>query len=100
MFRRKRKGKGAKGRARSGGRANQKGLKLQGKAPLPSPTTCSLSTKLPIAVDNQTEHTEKADEPDGALAATSKGKENTRKSSAGQEKNCLAASDYYVLNSL
>ncbi|XP_075306970.1 rho guanine nucleotide exchange factor 40 [Odontesthes bonariensis] len=79
--RRKRKGKGAKGRARSGGRANQKGSKLQGKAPLPSPTTCSLSTKLPIAEENQTEHAEKADKPDGALAATSKGKENTRKNS-------------------
>ncbi|CAG5929478.1 unnamed protein product [Menidia menidia] len=82
--RRKRKGKGAKRRARSGGRANQKGSKPQAKGSLPSPTTCSLSTKPPAADENQTKHTEASHEPDGVLTATNKGKENTRKSSAAE----------------
>ncbi|XP_051799747.1 pleckstrin homology domain-containing family G member 4B isoform X2 [Acanthochromis polyacanthus] len=83
--RRKRKGKGAKGRARSGGRVNQKASKLQGKAPQPSPTACSAPTKLPVIEDNQSEKTEQ--EPDGATA--DKGAENTKKSSTETEAESL-----------
>ncbi|KAM4714431.1 rho guanine nucleotide exchange factor 40 isoform 1-T1 [Anableps anableps] len=78
--RRKRKGKGAKGKARSGGK-NQKGTKLQGKSPLPSPTADSASTKLLVPEGKKSEETEKADEPDGVPTTDTKGKENTRKSS-------------------
>ncbi|MED6281289.1 hypothetical protein CHARACLAT_019800 [Characodon lateralis] len=74
--RRKRKGKGGKGRAKSGGK-NQKGAKLQGKSPLPSPTAYSASTKLSVPEENQSEETEKADEPDGVPTTVTKGKENT-----------------------
>lgn len=85
VFRRKRKGKGAKGRARSGGRA-QKGSKQQGKAALPSPTTCSALTTLPITEENQAEQSKQADEPDGLPPSTNGGTEDTRKSSAGLKK--------------
>lgn len=83
VFRRKRKGKGAKGRARSGGRANPRGSKQQVKASQPSPTTCSALTKLPITEENQSEQREQADKPDGVPPSTNEGKEDTRKSSAG-----------------
>ncbi|XP_041841505.1 pleckstrin homology domain-containing family G member 4B isoform X2 [Melanotaenia boesemani] len=85
--RRKRKGKGAKGRAKSGGRSNQKGSKPQGKATQPSPTPCSPSTKSPVNKEDQSEQTEQADEPDGLPTATNKEKENAKKSSA--EAECL-----------
>uniref|UniRef100_A0A8C9X5P9 Rho guanine nucleotide exchange factor (GEF) 40 n=1 Tax=Sander lucioperca TaxID=283035 RepID=A0A8C9X5P9_SANLU len=80
VFRRKRKGKGAKGRARSGGRTHQKGSKHQGKAAQPSPTTCSALTKLPTTEENQRKQ---ADEPDGVPPSINEGTEDTRKSSAG-----------------
>ncbi|XP_074555474.1 rho guanine nucleotide exchange factor 40 [Halichoeres trimaculatus] len=83
--RRKRKGKGAKGRARSGGRAHQKGSKQQGKAPLPSPTTSSASANLPITEESQLEPREQADEPDGVPASTKGRTEDTRKSGAGRK---------------
>ncbi|KAM4565108.1 rho guanine nucleotide exchange factor 40 [Fundulus diaphanus] len=78
--RRKRKGKGAKGKARSGGK-NQKGTKLQGKSPLPSPTVYSASAKLPAPEENKSEETEKDDKPDGVPTTVTKGKENTKKGS-------------------
>ncbi|XP_067435209.1 rho guanine nucleotide exchange factor 40 isoform X1 [Thunnus thynnus] len=80
--RRKRKGRGAKGRARSGGRAHQRVSKLQGKTPQPSPTTGSTSTQLPITEENQSEPKEQAHEPDGERTSTNEGTENTKKSSA------------------
>ena len=83
VFRRKRKGKGARGRARSGGRAHQKGSKQQGKATQPSPTTCSALTKLPIAEDNQSEQSGQTDKPDGVPSTANDETEDTRKSSAG-----------------
>ncbi|XP_056225168.1 rho guanine nucleotide exchange factor 40 [Seriola aureovittata] len=83
--RRKRKGKGAKGRARSGGRAHQRGSKPQAKAPQPSPTTCSASTKLPITEENQSEQTGQADQPDGASTTNTASTENTKKSSTETE---------------
>ncbi|GLD74807.1 rho guanine nucleotide exchange factor 40-like protein, partial [Lates japonicus] len=87
--RRKRKGKGAKGRARSGGRAHQRGLKPQGKAPQPSPTACSTSPKLPITEKNQTEITGQADEPDGVASTAKAGTENSVKSSTETEAESL-----------
>ncbi|KAM6909462.1 LOW QUALITY PROTEIN: rho guanine nucleotide exchange factor 40 [Xenentodon cancila] len=91
--RRKRKGKGAKGKARSCGRANQKGSKLQGKAPQQSPSTCSSSSKLPITEEKQTEQTEQADEPDGVPPTDTKGNENATKSSAEAEIKSLPDSN-------
>ncbi|XP_061566139.1 rho guanine nucleotide exchange factor 40 [Cololabis saira] len=91
--RRKRKGKGAKGRARSGGRANQKGSKLQGKAPQQSPTTCSAPPKMPITEEKQSEQTEQADEPDGAPTTAHKGNGNTTKSSTESEIKSLPDSN-------
>ncbi|XP_058481064.1 rho guanine nucleotide exchange factor 40 isoform X2 [Solea solea] len=85
--RRKRRGKGAKGRARSGGRAHQKGLKTQGKAPQSGPANHSTSTKLPIKAEIQLEQTEQADEADGA--STTAEAENTKKSSAETEAESL-----------
>ncbi|KAF1380779.1 hypothetical protein PFLUV_G00167520 [Perca fluviatilis] len=81
--RRKRKGKGAKGRARSGGRTHQKGSKHQGKAAQPSPTTCSALTKLPTTEENQRKQ---ADEPDGVPPSIN---EDTRKTSAEKEAESL-----------
>lgn len=89
VFRRKRKGKGAKGRARSGGRTHQKGSKQQGKALQPTPTTYSSSTKLPIKEEDQSQRTEQLDECDGVSTKTNEGEENTKKSSAGLKK-CFA----------
>ncbi|XP_008302208.1 pleckstrin homology domain-containing family G member 4B-like [Stegastes partitus] len=83
--RRKRKGKGAKGRARSGGRVNQKASKLQGKTPQPSPTTCSAPAKLPVAEENQSEKTEQDAQADGVPTATDKETDDTKKSSAETE---------------
>ncbi|XP_077356393.1 rho guanine nucleotide exchange factor 40 isoform X2 [Festucalex cinctus] len=53
--RRKRKGRGAKGRARSGARAFRGGSKPQGKSPHPSTTSCSGSTQRPIAEERCSE---------------------------------------------
>ena len=78
VSRRKRKGKGAKGRARSGGRSHHKGSKQQGKAALPSPNNCSALTKLPIVDENKSEQRKPTDEP-----STDKGTGDRRKSSAG-----------------
>lgn len=83
VFRRKRKGKGAKGKARSGGK-NQKGAKLQAKSPLPSPTVYSASTKLLVPEENKSEETEKTEKPDAAPTNVTKGKEKKRKSSGGR----------------
>uniref|UniRef100_A0A665VHP0 Rho guanine nucleotide exchange factor (GEF) 40 n=2 Tax=Echeneis naucrates TaxID=173247 RepID=A0A665VHP0_ECHNA len=77
--RRKRKGKGAKGRARSGGRTHQKGAKPQSKTPPPRPPTCTTSTKPPIAEETQ------ADEPDGVQTASNASTEKTQKSSAAEK---------------
>ncbi|XP_031706733.1 pleckstrin homology domain-containing family G member 4B isoform X2 [Anarrhichthys ocellatus] len=87
--RRKRKGKGAKRRARSGGRAHQKGSKPQGKAVQPSPTTGSALTKLPITEENQSKQRKQADQPDGVPPSTLEGTEDTRKSSAEKEAKSL-----------
>ncbi|KAM9827151.1 rho guanine nucleotide exchange factor 40 [Neosynchiropus ocellatus] len=67
--RRKKKGRGARGRARSGGRSYARGLKLQGKSPFTNPTS-SDSTQLPITE----EQTEQMTEPDEACTGTSNGK--------------------------
>lgn len=88
VLRRKRKGKGAKGRARSGGRAHQKGSKQPSKTSQPSSTTCSDLTKLPITEDDQSEQRGQADEPDGVQPSNNDGTEDTRKSSAGQTVQC------------
>ncbi|CAK6975557.1 rho guanine nucleotide exchange factor 40 [Scomber scombrus] len=88
---RKRKGRGAKGRARSGGRANQRVLKLQGKAPQPSPTTGSASTQPPITEENQPETEEQAYKLDGECTSTNEGTENSKKSSAETKAESLPA---------
>ncbi|XP_019122190.2 rho guanine nucleotide exchange factor 40 isoform X2 [Larimichthys crocea] len=80
--RRKRKGKGAKGRARSGGRAYQKGSKQPGKASQPSPTASSTLTKLSVTEDKQSEQREQADQPDGAPPSTNEATEDTGKGNA------------------
>ncbi|KAL3046182.1 hypothetical protein OYC64_004234 [Pagothenia borchgrevinki] len=87
--RRKRKGKGAKGRARSGGRSHHKGSKQQGKAALPSPNNCSALTKLPIVDENKSEQRKPTDEPDGVPPSTDKGTGDRRKSSAEKEAQSL-----------
>ncbi|XP_035473786.2 rho guanine nucleotide exchange factor 40 isoform X2 [Scophthalmus maximus] len=78
--RRKRKGRGAKGRARSGGRTHQKSSKPQAKAPPSGPTT-----KLPVTEENQSEPTDRADEPEAATRA-----EDTKTSSAETEAEPLS----------
>lgn len=83
VFRRKRKGKGAKGRARSGGRGHQKGSKQQGKAAQPSPTTCSALPKPPVTEDNQSEQRQQTDEPNGVSPSTNEVTEDTTKTSTG-----------------
>lgn len=92
VFRRKRKGKGAKGKARSGGK-NQKGTKLQGKSPLPSPTAHSATTKLLIPEEKKAEETEKIDKPDGVPTTDTKGKENTRKGNGSGWENLFSRSN-------
>ncbi|KAM9426500.1 LOW QUALITY PROTEIN: rho guanine nucleotide exchange factor 40 [Pholidichthys leucotaenia] len=77
--RRKRKGKGAKGKARSGGRVNQKSPKTQGKGPQPTPAECSTSIKLPISEEKQAENTDQVDEPDGVPSTSKKGTESNVK---------------------
>ncbi|TKS93136.1 Rho guanine nucleotide exchange factor 40 [Collichthys lucidus] len=79
---RKRKGKGAKGRARSGGRAYQKGSKQPGKASQPSPTASSTLTKLSVTENKQSEQREQADQPDGAPPSTNEVTEDTGKGNA------------------
>ncbi|XP_041635078.1 pleckstrin homology domain-containing family G member 4B [Cheilinus undulatus] len=80
--RRKRKGKGAKGRARSGGRTHQRVPKQQGKALQPSPTSSSALVNLPITEERKLEQREEADEPDGVPTAANAGKEGIRTSSS------------------
>ncbi|KAK2899972.1 rho guanine nucleotide exchange factor 40 isoform X1 [Channa argus] len=79
--RRKRKGKGARGRARSGGRTHHKGSKAQSKGPQPSPATCSSVIKPPIMEENQSEQKQQADECDGVPIKMNDETENTKKSS-------------------
>uniref|UniRef100_A0AAQ6IK27 Rho guanine nucleotide exchange factor (GEF) 40 n=1 Tax=Anabas testudineus TaxID=64144 RepID=A0AAQ6IK27_ANATE len=86
--RRKRKGKGAKGRARSGGRTHQKGSKPQGKAPQPSPTASSSLIKLPVK-EEKPQQTEQIDERDGVSTKTNEGDEDTKKNSAETEAQSL-----------
>lgn len=83
-FRRKRKGKGAKGKARNGGKT-QKGTKLQAKSPLPSPTANSALSELPVPEENKSKETQNTDKPDGAPRTVTKGMKNTRKSSRGEK---------------
>ncbi|KAM9836807.1 rho guanine nucleotide exchange factor 40 [Aulostomus maculatus] len=78
--RRKRKGRGAKGRARSGGRGHHKGTKSQGKPPQSSSAVCSASAQPPITEENLSEQTETTSTPDGE--STNEGSENTKTSSA------------------
>ena len=85
VFRRKRKGKGAKGRARSGGRAHQKGSKQQGKASQPSPITSSDLTNVPIAEDHQPEQIGQSDAPDGVTSPNNDRTEDKTPSTAGEE---------------
>lgn len=82
IFRRKRKGKGARGRARSGGRAHQKGSKPLCKVPQPSPTSCPEPAEPPTPADDQSEQRGKSDEPDGSLPSVGEA-EDTRTPSAG-----------------
>ncbi|CAB1420677.1 unnamed protein product [Pleuronectes platessa] len=88
--RRKRKGKGAKGRARSAGRAHHKVSKLPGKAPPSGPTCSSTSTKLPVTEENQSGQTEPADEPDAVPTATKEAAENSKTSGAETEAESLS----------
>ncbi|KAK2862924.1 hypothetical protein Q5P01_002457 [Channa striata] len=87
--RRKRKGKGARGRARSGGRTHQKGTKAQSKALQTSPAICSTVTKNPIMEENQSEQKQQADECDGAPIKMNDGTENTKKTSKETESQSL-----------
>ncbi|XP_038156210.1 pleckstrin homology domain-containing family G member 4B isoform X2 [Cyprinodon tularosa] len=86
--RRKRKGKGAKGKARNGGKT-QKGTKLQAKSPLPSPTANSALSELPVPEENKSKETQNTDKPDGAPRTVTKGMKNTRKSSRVETENGL-----------
>ncbi|KAM3857567.1 LOW QUALITY PROTEIN: rho guanine nucleotide exchange factor 40 [Diretmus argenteus] len=99
--RRKRKGKGAKGRARSGGRGCQKSSKLQGKAPQPSPAFSS-STKPPITEDKQSEEAEQISAPDGEHTPTNEGTDDTQKGSTGSllqtKPACTSQSGTSLLN--
>lgn len=85
VFRRKRKGKGAKGRARSGGRAHLKGSKQQGKASQPSPATSSDLTNVPIAEDHQPEQIGQSDKLDGVTSPNSDDTEDRKQSIAGEK---------------
>ncbi|XP_055360731.1 rho guanine nucleotide exchange factor 40 isoform X2 [Betta splendens] len=87
--RRKRRGKGAKGRARSGVRTHQKGSKPQGKAPQPISTTCSTSITLPFREENHSEQTKLPEKCNGVATNTNEGEENTKKSTAESEANSL-----------
>lgn len=82
VIRRKRKGKAVKGRAKSGGRAHQKGSKQQSKAAQQSPVTCPDLKKLPITEDVQSEQSGQADEPHGVPSSNNHG--DPQKDSAGQ----------------
>ncbi|TNN72625.1 Rho guanine nucleotide exchange factor 40 [Liparis tanakae] len=82
--RRKRIGKGANRRARSGGRAHQKGSKPQGKAAQPSP-----APRPSIAEGNQSERRKQADEPDGVPPSARESTEDSRKISADKEAESL-----------
>ncbi|XP_076018671.1 rho guanine nucleotide exchange factor 40 [Genypterus blacodes] len=79
--RRKRKGRGAKGRARSGGRGHPKASKLPGKAVQATPT-CSSPRKLPIREEDQSES---AKGPGGKRTSMNEDTEESqlRKSCAG-----------------
>nr|XP_057923846.1 rho guanine nucleotide exchange factor 40 isoform X2 [Doryrhamphus excisus] len=76
--RRKRRGRGAKGRARSGGRAAQKGSKLQGKAaPHPSFTSCCGSTHQPVTEEHLLEPMGPAGISDGECILANVDSENS-----------------------
>lgn len=85
MHRRKRKGKGGKGKCKSGGRGNQKGAKPQSKTLQPIPTTNSVSAKLLLTKEHQSKPTEEDDKLDGVPTAC-KRKDDTRNSSTGLKK--------------
>ncbi|KAM6960141.1 LOW QUALITY PROTEIN: rho guanine nucleotide exchange factor 40 [Tautogolabrus adspersus] len=101
--RRKRKGKGAKSRARSGGRAHHRGSKQQGKALQPSPTVSPAVANLPITEENQLEQREQADEPDGVPTSTNEATGGTRISSTDTDVDsmpiCNGQSGTSLLNS-
>ncbi|XP_056156058.1 rho guanine nucleotide exchange factor 40 [Lampris incognitus] len=83
--RRKRKGKGAKGRARSGARGNQKASKPQGKVIQPSPT-CSSTVKLSqIMKDNHSEKAAQTTLPDEEHASSTEGKEDAQPTKSNTE---------------
>ncbi|CAL8326552.1 unnamed protein product [Lota lota] len=71
-LRRKRKGKGAQRRARSGGRGNQKASKALPKAPPPLPARPS-STKLPITKESQLEIAEESSGQDKEHTSSNQG---------------------------
>ena len=84
--RRKRKGKGAQRRARSGGRGNQKASKALPKAPPPLPARPS-ATKPPITTDSQLEMAEESSGQDKEHASSNQGAEEeppSRKGGAGE----------------
>ena len=84
-YRRKRKGKGAQRRARSGGRGNQKASKALPKAPPPLPARPS-SAKPPITKDSQLEIAEESSGRDKEQTSSNQGAEETqpRKGSTGE----------------
>ncbi|CAL8384226.1 unnamed protein product [Arctogadus glacialis] len=75
--RRKRKGKGAQRRARSGGRGNQKASKALPKAPPPLPARPS-SAKPPITKDSQLEIAEESSGRDKEQTSSNQGAEETQ----------------------
>ena len=87
--RRKRKGKGAQRRARSGGRGNQKASKALPKTPPPLPARPS-ATKPPITTDSQLETAEEESSgQDKEHASSNQGAEEeppSRKGSTGETK--------------
>ncbi|KAK7910367.1 hypothetical protein WMY93_015051 [Mugilogobius chulae] len=72
--RRKRRGRGAKARARSGGRAHQKGMRAQSKA---------AKSTLPISEKNRTEPCKPTEEPDSART-TAKNSTETKTDTADE----------------
>lgn len=89
--RRKRRGKGVRGRSKSGGRAHQRASKTtQSKAAQPSPTSCSHSKKQPIPEDVRSEVSGAAEEPDATPPPpSSQGAAETRSDSTETETETL-----------
>uniref|UniRef100_A0A8C5DFR4 Rho guanine nucleotide exchange factor 40-like n=1 Tax=Gouania willdenowi TaxID=441366 RepID=A0A8C5DFR4_GOUWI len=76
--RRKRKGKGAKRRARSGGRVNQKGSKSSCKPSQPSQTNSSTSPKTPITAEDLPQKKKEPDDQVDGVSDSTKNSESTR----------------------